>query len=487
MNKQKETISIVIPALNEKKFLVECLNSLRDQDYDGEYEIIVADNGSTDETINIAKNYGVRLVYCREIKSVFYARNVGANAARGNIIIQADADTLYPKHFLKRLAEQFILHPEVVAISGRFEYKTEAPWWAFVEYSLRHNINKLTSVLFGRPLLISAATFAFRRSAFLEANGYDGINYSPDQYGIAKRLSRVGRVIYDENILVLTSSRSVYGKPLSTIIKEGAGHIIGYGIYLAEKWTTAVRNFSEKSFERRLTVKLLPAVIVFIALIGYGYFVPTSSVFGRVYSEAETKEKVVALTFDDGPNDPYTSQVLDILARYNIKATFFLIGKNVEIYPETAKRIVAEGHAIGNHSYNHNANHALTDYGSRDILLAQQAIYRITGIKPLLYRPPHGKKTPWELYSVKKDGLIEVTWDVSANELHTKSPAVLASKIIQETSYGDIILLHDGYGVFHDTTKADKSLTVEALPLIIEQLQSKGYRFLTVPQLLSKF
>ena len=115
----------------------------------------------------------------------------------------------------------------------------------------------------------------------------------------------------------------------------------------------------------------------------------------------------------------------------------------------------------------------------------------MTGVNPHLYRPPHGKKTPWELDAVKNAGLIEVNWSVSANDQHVlayfgkPTPETFAREIVKETHPGEIILLHDGYGTIHDTAAADKSLTVAALPLIIEQLQAKGYRFVTAPQLLN--
>jgi glycosyltransferase involved in cell wall biosynthesis len=127
---------------------------LSNQDYKGEYEIIVADNGSTDNTARIARDFGAKVISCPEKKSVFYARQVGANAARGDIIVQADADTLYPKSWLKRIADQLSLHPKAVAIAGRFIYRDK--WfWAKLEYFLRHSINKLAVAFFGRPLFIS--------------------------------------------------------------------------------------------------------------------------------------------------------------------------------------------------------------------------------------------------------------------------------------------------------------------------------------------
>jgi peptidoglycan/xylan/chitin deacetylase (PgdA/CDA1 family) len=252
-----------------------------------------------------------------------------------------------------------------------------------------------------------------------------------------------------------------------------------------------VQAFTAKTRSRRIAVRLSPLVVIIVFLIAYGYFVPASPVFGKVYYKATSTENVVALTFDDGPNEPYTSEILDILASHNIKATFFVVGKNVELYPETTGRIIAEGNVVGNHSYSHNANHALTEYGAKDLERAQETIDNTVGIRPHLYRPPHGKKSPWELEAVKKGGLIEVTWSVSANDQHVlaflgePSPETFAREIVSRTNPGEIILLHDGCGTLHDTVKADKSLTIKALPLIIEQLQTRGYRFVTVPELLN--
>lgn len=482
-------IIVVIPALNEEKLLPDCLKSLRNQDYKGEYEIVVADNGSTDGTARIARGFGVKVIPANEKRGVFYARQVGADAARGDIIAQADADTVYPKDWLQRIAGHFASHPEVVAVAGRFIYGN-SPWWARLEYLGRHVVNKITAAISGIPLVVSGATFAFRRWAFLSVNGYRGLSYSPDQYGISSRLSKLGKILYDKNLCVSTSSRAVQ-KPVFRVIMELLAHINRWGVYLIGSCISFLKEFTIKIPIRQLAIRILPVPVLAISLVSYGYFIPASPVFGKVYAEGSPAENVVALTFDDGPNDPYTSQILDILASYNIKATFFLIGKNVELYPETARRIVAEGSVIGNHSYSHNANHALSDYGAEDLQRAQKVIFNITGVSPHLYRPPHGKKTPWELQDVKEAGLIEVVWSVSANDQHIlayfgkPTPETFAREIVRETNPGEIILLHDGYGTLHDTVKSDKSFTVEALPLIIEQLQSKGYRFVTVPELLN--
>ncbi len=488
MSNNIRLISIVIPARNEEAFLPDCLNSLRNQDYTGEYEIIVANNGSTDSTGDIARKFGAKVIPCSEEKGVFYARRVGADAAQGEIIVQADADTIYPRGWLSRIASQFVSHPEAVAVAGKYTYRDK--WlWARAEYFLRHSINRLTATLFGRPIIVSGATFAFRRRAFLAAGGYKGLTYSADQYGISSRLSKLGKIIYDPNLSVLTSARTVQ-KPTAVLVMDVLANVTLWAVHCSQYRLNALQKFALKTPRRRIATSLSTALALIIFFAAYGYFIPASPVFGKVYYRGTSTEKIVALTFDDGPNEPYTSRILDTLASYDIKATFFVVGKNVELYPETAKRIIAEGHVLGNHSYSHNANHALTLYGTKDLILAEQTIFNTVGVRPHLYRPPNGKKSPWELDTVKKEGLIEVTWNVSSNDQHVvayfgePSPENFARKIVSGTKPGTIILLHDGYGTLHDTAKADKSLTVKALPLIIEQLQAKGYRFVTVPELL---
>jgi peptidoglycan/xylan/chitin deacetylase (PgdA/CDA1 family) len=232
-----------------------------------------------------------------------------------------------------------------------------------------------------------------------------------------------------------------------------------------------------------ITTALSSVLVIAIGIIAYGYFAPTSQVFGKVYYRAKSAEKLVALTFDDGPNEPYTSQILDILATHDIKATFFVTGYNVGVYPETAERILAEGHVVGNHSYSHYANHALTNLGCRDLELGEKVIFETMGIRPHLYRPPHGKKSPWEEQYIKKENMILVNWSAAANDGFDRTPEAMARHILADTKPGGIILLHDGYGNEHGNANADKSLTVATLEIIIKELQTQGYRFVTVPQL----
>jgi peptidoglycan/xylan/chitin deacetylase (PgdA/CDA1 family) len=113
--------------------------------------------------------------------------------------------------------------------------------------------------------------------------------------------------------------------------------------------------------------------------------------------------------------------------------------------------------------------------------LAQAAIYNVTGVRPHLFRPPYGRKTPWELEYVKRKGLVTVTWSVSANDPHKPPSDAITEKVLHAARPGAIILLHDGNGIKHG---ADRSRTVAALPQIIESLKAQGYTFVTVPEVL---
>ena len=295
-------ISVVIPALNEEKYLPDCLKSLRNQDYTGQYEIIIADNGSVDKTVRLAQDWGARVVMCPEKKSVFYARQIGADAVQGDIIAQADADTVYPRNWLSRIANRFEKHPEVIAVTGRYTY-TEPPWWAIVEYTIRNGLNRLTVPLFGRPLIISGATFAFRRETFSAVGGYRGITYAPDQWGIASRLNKLGKVAYDKDLCVVTSPRSV-NKPLLRIFKEGIVNWSRWDYHMLKQVISLIRRPINKTFHKKRKTSILLLIIIAMILTG-GYFIPALPFFGKIYAAAKSSDKTIALTFDGSHGIPH--------------------------------------------------------------------------------------------------------------------------------------------------------------------------------------
>jgi peptidoglycan-N-acetylglucosamine deacetylase len=474
-------ISIVIPAYNEEKIINQCLESLQKQDFTGGFEIILVDNGSTDKTTQIARDRGVRVIACNR-KGVSFARQAGAEAARGEIIVQADADTLYPPWWLSRIQKQFDKHRQAVAVVGTFIYQNP-PWWAQCEYFLRVLGNILSSLIFGRLYVISGANLAFYKKSFIQIGGYRPGAYSSDQIDIAARLSRVGKVIYDRRSYCLTSARSVT-KSCFVVGADFVRHLGGFASHIFSNYGEKTKKTSRKitSISTGTYLKVMTPLFL-ISFLCYGYFVPASPVFGKIYYKSITPQKVIALTFDDGPNEPYTSEVLDILDQYDAQATFFLVGYNVKLYPQTARRMLEDGYVIANHSYSHNANHALTFDAYKDIALAQQTIVSVTGVSPHLYRGPHGKKTPWELEAIKKEGLVDVFWSISTTELNGKTVASMAEDIVKQARPGGVILLHDGYGIDHNVKNADKSTTVKLLPEVIQRLRTEGYTFVTIPEL----
>lgn len=210
---------------------------------------------------------------------------------------------------------------------------------------------------------------------------------------------------------------------------------------------------------------------------------PSSLLYGEVCYQGPRAEKLVALTFDDGPNPPYTSQVLDILDKYDIEATFFLIGKNVEKYPEIAREIVEHGHQVGNHTYTH-ADLLKLDRNqmAKEIDAATEIIETATGVRPGIFRPPHGFRDPVVLEKAKERNMRVIQWSVMARDWKKPGAEVIADRIVQKVQNGAIILLHDGEGLNHG---GDRGQSAAAVELIIQRLQQQGYRFVTVDALLA--
>jgi len=189
--------------------------------------------------------------------------------------------------------------------------------------------------------------------------------------------------------------------------------------------------------------------------------------------------KVVALTFDDGPHPVYTPKVLEILKRYGVKATFFLIGKQVERYPEIARQIVAEGHEVGNHTYSHPKNLPKENWDEvrQEIEKCSEAIEQATGVRPKFFRPPWGFLNYKVLTLAQLEGYTLVFWTVSADHKDAPTPQAMAKRVLKLVHPCAIILMHDG-------RIPSRWKDVKALPLIIEGLRKQGYKFVTLSELL---
>lgn len=197
---------------------------------------------------------------------------------------------------------------------------------------------------------------------------------------------------------------------------------------------------------------------------------PQLSWFGPVIANGPRDQQVVALTFDDGPNDRYTLAVAGILEQHDTSGTFFLVGKAVDRSPEVARSLVERGHLIGNHSYDHDYWGWL-DPRYPELEQTQRAIHEATGICPRLFRPPHGQRTPMMSAQVADRGMQTITWDVSGGDWSTTDGELVARRILDRVEPGSIILLHDS---LDGDVVADRRVLVEALPLILDGLEDRG-------------
>ena len=512
-------VSVVIPAHNEEIYLLACLESIRNQDYAGEYEVIVVDNASTDNTAQIARDWGAQVVY-ESKRSPACARQKGAQVAKGKIIAFIDADTRAPAHWLSTIVWRFLCEPETVVISGPYAYNDAGRIARIASYGnfISIIIDQLFRKAFNKGSAVWGCNFAVRRPALMEVGGFDtSIKFYGEEYELSLRLSKAGKGDVIPQLFVLTSARRL--KRIG-VVNQYWNWVVDYFSVLfwykpiseeledlpAKTWQRVVDSFSlQRARAILLYIALLfgllwlnispvfeavgRAIYVFdigilSTLFAYHGINPRSGLYGKVWSNGNRDKPRIALTFDDGPNEPYTSQVLGILERFGIKATFFIIGQNARRYPEICQRIVTTGNVIGNHSYHHYKSLCLrgSKAVAREVEQTHQAIYEYTGFKPKLFRPPHGFRTPWLMRTVSRLGYRVVTWDnMTGDWKANKSAEEIERNIVQRAKPGGVIVLHDGRD---SIPNYDRSQMLQALPFVIETLKKRGFDFVTIPELL---
>jgi peptidoglycan/xylan/chitin deacetylase (PgdA/CDA1 family) len=193
------------------------------------------------------------------------------------------------------------------------------------------------------------------------------------------------------------------------------------------------------------------------------------------FNSVHVDGRYIAMTFDDGPSATLTPKLLDLLAAHHIKATFFVIGENVAEHPQIVARAAGEGHEIGNHSWSHPNFGKMSDQGVRSQLQrTDDAIKNATGTRPTLLRPPYGSITAREKRWIHDEfGYRIILWDVDPLDWKRPGPAVVRSRILKETQPGSIVLSHD----IHPGT-------IEAMPSTFDALEAKGFKFVTVSELI---
>ncbi|MBD8037001.1 polysaccharide deacetylase family protein [Solibacillus sp. A46] len=198
---------------------------------------------------------------------------------------------------------------------------------------------------------------------------------------------------------------------------------------------------------------------------------------GHIIWDIKTDEKVVALTFDDGPHPKYTEQILDLLEQYEAKGTFFIVGQHAEKTPEVVLRMSEEGHEIANHTFTHPNSKSVSRI-VEEINQTSDVIFSITGEKPNLFRPVEGYYTEDIVNEVVKNGYKIVMWSWHQDTEDWKEPGVnkIVNTVLKGLKNGDVILFHDGGG--------NREQTVKSLEKILPELKEDGYKFITISQML---
>ncbi len=220
-----------------------------------------------------------------------------------------------------------------------------------------------------------------------------------------------------------------------------------------------------------------------LVLAGYNTMTPRSQLYGRTFIGAETGRRELALTFDDGPNDPYTFHLLEVLAKHEVKATFFMIGRYVRQRPEIAAAVAREGHVIGNHTFSHpNLIFRTPAQVRSEIAACERALDdAVDRHHAPLFRPPWGARTPLVLRTVRQMGMTPVMWSVTSYDWRAASAADVRQEVTRQVRGGDVILLHDGG---HRQIGVDRSYTVQAVDDLIVRYKEQGYAFRTISEMM---
>lgn len=218
--------------------------------------------------------------------------------------------------------------------------------------------------------------------------------------------------------------------------------------------------------------------------IGYQSMSPTGQWFGKTFNSLSGEPRLLALTYDDGPNSRCTPRLLEVLAKNDVKATFFVIGRHVQQQPALAREIVAAGHVIGNHTFTHpKLIFTSKSQTKNELQQCENALTQAVGTHSNLFRPPYGGRRPSTLRVARAMGLIPVMWGVTGWDWNAPPAAVIVEKVSKQIKGGDVIMLHDGG---HSAPGADREQTVKATDQLISRYKSEGFEFVTIPEMMKR-
>jgi peptidoglycan-N-acetylglucosamine deacetylase len=227
---------------------------------------------------------------------------------------------------------------------------------------------------------------------------------------------------------------------------------------------------------------MIGAAVAAVALTGlaaHGTWYRNSAVFGAPLTRLPGEGLIASITFDDGPNPDSTPRILDTLRDEDVRATFFVLGRHADRWPDLVRRMATEGHQLGNHGYWHRKLHRRPPgYVREDLTRGTEAIERAAGIRPRHFRAPHGFRNPWVTPIARSLGQRTVGWSLGVWDSARPGADEIVERTLRGMRAGSILLLHDGDG--YDEA-GDRTQTAAALPGIIRGLRERGFRFNTLP------
>ncbi|MFZ2446622.1 MAG: polysaccharide deacetylase family protein [Syntrophobacteraceae bacterium] len=226
----------------------------------------------------------------------------------------------------------------------------------------------------------------------------------------------------------------------------------------------------------------VPVFLAVEALLAVAVFERRAPIFGPIFWKGAPGLNRIALTFDDGPNEPFTSRIADILKEKQIRATFFVAGRNCERFPGSVKRLAEAGHEVGNHTWSHEVLPLKTPARIREEIARTSArIEEETGKKPSLFRAPHGWRNPWVNRIARECGCAPVAWTLGVWDTDLPGVETIVRRTLEGVRDGCVLLLHDGRGIECD---ADSGQLVRALPVIVDELERRGFTFVTLSEMM---
>jgi len=453
-------VSVVIPVYNEENYIKNCIEALLNQDYEGEYEIIVVDNGSTDRTLEILKNYPVKIII-EPKRGTAYARQTGFLNAKGDIILSTDADSIVPRDWIRKYVEEFKNNPDIIALNGQIKFKEVFNLTSLIFKIFTPMVLKIEKIFKGNNSF-AGANFGVRKEAFLKVGGFNVNFKTGEDIDLGNRLKKIGKVKTINNCVITSSRRFKMGFFKSIFI-----YIILNYIFLNIFKKPIMNNLPPiREIKKRYAFGFLIAIFILIFISYIEVNAHTKQILNKSYIFTHVYDKnVVLITFDDGPS-PYTKAILDTLDKYKVKAIFFLVGKNIEKYPDEVKEIYKRGHIIGNHSYSHSPFLIFKDYKTirNEIDSTNKLIEKLTGFKPDLFRPPYGR------YSYIMDSVIRdlnmkvILWDNDSEDWKILNPNGIYFNVITHIRGGSIILFHE------------RKNTLKVIGHVIRTIREKGYK-----------